>query len=930
MARNGLNRNKEAARLFRRSNNGSEGTQGTEQAQVKKKAIALAAGLVVLATFVATVNPASSAEPTPKCKDGSDPTKVTTGIAQMVGCWTKTTVNGADIYRARFDAQPSYGEGNKAVRGVDLNGFLIGAQDLANLDKTALEVNTKTQSVRAVEISSGDKSWVRMYSMGWPDPKNPVLMGGDAFVLNFTAPGFGSLLIEDFRLGSNQAWSKAFDGWSPIGDGETPAMITEGGKGSMDFTVQLSGIFTLKGHPQSVTIKIPTAVGEGAKIDGFHIHLQEIDGIKLITIRDFEAEYSAEEKKLGGGADFVLPFMGDKGVSFAFEVDNTVLTKATVGVSGIKVPIGAPPAGFITAMNGGFGFKQIDKALVLNLNAGATAEFGPEVPTPWGKVVPLEVSSAIQVGKEGQDFYFHFDGGVKVFRLNVGSVYLKIHTDSGVAFGFSIGVGFPSYSNNPNDPFYIGSSVDGWVAKRKFQFEGKGKVRLVGLDIFEGRILINDKAAGACWKVAFFDGGAVYEYGAKDVQTFGVGCGLDRYREAYPSATRKGEVVASTSRSRKLTTGKRTVVMSVRGKTDAPRFRLTSSDGRKILVPRDKEAIRKKNLMVVVDRANKVTHVAAGVLRDRTWTITPYGNSTPVMGVKTGEFLKPERVRARVVGKGLRRTLIWDSEGNPNTKLSFTEVMRNGYEQPILVTNKVKGRFSFKATKGTHYGKRRLKAYVIHGGTPRQITIEDLYTVRPPARLKAPRSVRAWRNIYTATATWQRVPRATGYVAEIAIVKNGKRVSSYRRMVGPGKRRISIPSHPGGHWAVARVQALNADGVPGATRSRRFRLAPPKNLNLGQATSLSARSAVRAGPNSVRVRAICPLNGHCQTRVVLKVNGKPLARKGFQQVPGTYRFVNLSSRRLAPALRKNPGKLRVVVHQKRIGEQGTSLGAPVG
>lgn len=899
------------------------------QAQMKRKVFALAAGIVVLATFVATVNPASSAEPAPKCKDGSDPTKVTTGIAQMVGCWTKTTVNGADVYRARFDAQPSYGEGNKAVRGVDMNGFLIGAQDLASLDKTALEVNTKTQAVRSVEVSSGDKSWVRLYSMGWPDPKNPVLMGGDAFVLNFTAPGFGSLLIEDFRLGSNQAWSKAFDGWSPIGDGETPAMITEDGKGSMNFTVQLSGIFTLKGHPQSVTIKIPTAVGEGAKIDGFDIHLQEIDGIKLITIRDFEAEYSAEEKKLGGGADFVLPFMGDKGVSFAFEVENTVLTKANVGVSGIKVPIGAPPAGFLTAMNGGFGFKQIDKAFVLNLNAGATAEFGPEVPTPWGKVVPLEVTSALQIGKEGQDFYFHFDGGVKVFRLNVGSVYLKIHTDSGVAFGFSIGVGFPSYSNNPNDPFYIGSSVDGWVAKRKFQFEGKGKVRLVGLDIFEGRILINDKAAGACWKVAFFDGGAVYEYGAKDVQTFGVGCGLDRYREAYPSATSTGEVVASASRPRQLKTGKRTVILSVRGKNDAPRFRLTSGDGRTLVVPRNKEAVKTGKYMIVVDRANKVTHVASGVLRDRKWTITPYGDSTPVMGVRTGEFLKPEKVKAKVVGKGLKRTLIWDSEGNPNTKLSFTEVMRNGYEQPILVTNKVRGRYSFRATKGSHYGERRLKAYVVHGGTPREATIEDRYTVRRPARLKAPAGVRAWRNIYTAKAVWRGVAGATGYVAEIAIMKDGKRVSSYRRVVGPGKRSIAIPSHPGGTWAIARVQALNVDGVPGFIGSRKFRLAPGKSLTLKQASRLTAASATKVAANKVRLRAICPLNGHCQTRVVLKVNGRTLGQTGFQQVPGTYRFVTLTSKRLGPALRKNPGKLRVVVHQLRIGGERTKLGSAV-
>ncbi|MDQ2621501.1 MAG: hypothetical protein M3Y45_00505, partial [Actinomycetota bacterium] len=847
-----------------------------------------------------------------------EPTKVTAGIAQMVGCWTRATVDGADVYTARFDAQPDYGDGGKEIRGVDLNGFLVGAW---NKDQ-GLQVNTKAKSVRSVELGDGSKAEVAFYSMGWPDPKKPVLMGGAPVALNFTAPDFGEVLIEDFRLGSNAIWSKVLGGFSPIGDVETPAKITEDGKGSMDFTVQLTGIFTLKGRPQSVTIKIPTRLGEGAKIDGFAVHLQEIDGIKLIKITDFEAEYSAEEKKLGGGADFSLPFMGGKGVSFGFEVEDMVLTKANVGVSGIKVPIGAPPAGFVTSLSGGFGFNRVDDAFVLNLNAAATAEFGPEVPTPWGKVVPLEVSSALKIGKEKQDFYFLFDGGVKVFRLPVGSVYLKIHTNSGVAFGFNIGVGFPSYSNNPNDPFYIGAKVDGWVAKQRFQFEGRGKVRLIGLDIFDGRILINSRAAGACWKVTWFDGGAVYEYGHKDVQTFGVGCGLDRYREKYPAAASGGVAVASAGRPRKLTTGPREVILSARGQGDAPRFQLTSPDGRTFEVPRDEDVIRTKRFMIVVDRENKVTHVAAGGLAKGKWTLTPYQGSAPVMGVKTGKALPPEKVEARIVGKGLNRTLIWDSKGNPNTKIAFSELMAGGYEQPILVTDKVRGRYRFKATKGTHYGPRRLRAVVVHNGTPREATIEDRFAVKRPAKLRAPRVVRAWRNVYNATATWKGVPGARGYVAEIMMKKAGKRVSSYRRVVGPRKRTIVIPSHPGGSWAVANVQALNADGVPGRTGTRKFRLSPPNTLSLRQTGMRSADSARRVG-GRVKLRTICPVDGHCQTRVLLNLGRRIVDQTSFQQVPDTYRFVRLAPRPAKLRRQLARGKLkrlRVVVHQHRIGK----------
>ncbi len=567
---------------------------------------------------------------------------------------------------------------------------------------------------------------------------------------------------------------------------------------------------------------------------------------------------------------------------------------------------------------------------MINLNAGATAEFGPELPTPWGKVVPIEVNSALLVGKEGQDWYFHFDGGVKVFRLGVGNVYLKIHTASGVDFGFGIGIGFPSYRNSPDDPFYIGANVNGWVAKQRFQFAGKGKVRLFGLDIFDGQILINTRAAGACWKVLIADGGAVYEYG-QSVQTFGVTCGLDRYREAYPTATRRGDVVASAGQSRRLSTGKRAVIISVRGQDGAPRFNLTSKDGRKYSVPKGKDAVKTKTYMIVADEKHKVTHVFTPRLRSGDWTITPYANSTPIMGAKIGQSLPPEKVRASVIGRGLNRTLIWNSEGNPHTRLAFTEVMKGGYEQPIMTTDKVKGRYRFKATKGSHYGKRRLRAYVIHGNAPREVTVEDIYAVRRPGKLRSPGKVRAWRNLYTANATWQGVRGASGYVAEIAVRNGkGKKTSSYRRVVGPKKRKIVIPTHPGGNWGVASVQALNADGIPGKVRRVRFRLAPAKNLTLKQSSRRSAASAVRTGKNRVRVRTICPLDGHCQTRVLLKVGGRTLAQTRFQQVPDTYRFVNLSSDKLAPALRRNPGKLRVVVHQARIGGERTSLGATVG
>jgi hypothetical protein len=894
---------------------------------MKTKGLVLAAGIAVLFGLIAATGPATSAEPAPKCAGGKDATKVTVGIVQMLGCWTERNTDDVKSYVADLSSQPLYGSGERQIRALDMNGFLVSGVK----DQDKIVVNTKTNSIRSVTGAGETATDIRLSSIGYPLADNPLQLGVP-FQINFVPPNQGSITLEDLQLGSNSAYTKSIAGFSPVGSIETPIILSDKGTGSMNLTVQLGGIFTLKGREQSVTIKIPSAVGEGSKIDGFDLHLQEIDGIKLLKINDLEAEYSAEEKKLAGAADFSLPFMSGKGVSFSFAIENAVLTKASVGASGLKVPIGTPPGGFITALNGGFGFKQVDDSFVVNLNAGATAEFGPELPTPWGKVVPIEVNSSLLVGKEGQDWYFHFDGGVKVFRLAVGNVYLKIHTASGIDFGFGIGIGFPSYRNSPDDPFYIGAGVKGWIAKQRFQFSGDGKVRLFGLDIFDGQILINTKAAGACWKVLWVDGGAVYEYG-KSVQTFGTTCGLDRYREAYPKATRSGDVVASASESRRLSTGKRAVIVSVRGQGKAPRFRLKSKDGRTFAVPRGKDAVKTKTYMIVADEKHNVTSILSPRLRSGDWTITPYAGSAPIMGAKIGQALPPERVQADVRGKGLNRTLVWNSKGNPHTKLAFTEVMKGGSERPILTTDKVRGSYDFKATKGGYYGKRRLRAYVIHGGTPRQVTIEDLYTVHRPGKLKAPRVVRAWRNVYTATATWSKVRGAHGYVAEIAVRNaKGKKVSSYRRVVGPKRRKIVIPRHPGGNWAIASVQALNADGVPGKVRTRRFRLAPPKNLTLKGAGRRSADSAHRVG-GKVKVRTLCPINGHCQTTVMLKLRGRTVGRASFQQVPGTYRFVTIAPnsaklrRKLAQGRLKG---LKAVVRQHRVSHKPVPvLGAPV-
>jgi hypothetical protein len=459
---------------------------------------------------------------------------VEVGIVHAKGCFTSAAgPGGATIYTT---SEPG--------TEVDLNGFLVwlGEGD-------SLTINNKTN-----EVSTGGRK-VQLLSRNWPiqGRADPL---GDPLPISFVAPASGELLLEDIRLGTNNAWVNALAGLSPVGTVDTPVKLLEGGKGSMDLTVALTGVFSLKDKDQTAVIRLPTEVGKGTILDGFHVQLKEIDGFRAVVLKDLDAEYSAAEKTLAGSATAVFPFTvtGDVGFGVGFRFENGTIDEFDAKVSGLRIPIGSPPGGFITDIGGGFRRAVVDSCgQELNISANIKAIFGPQIPTPWGKVEPIGADAGLQLGSDSAcALFFKLTGGVEIFRLPVADVLLEMHSNGLIKFGAGLGIGFPSYRNSPDDPFYIGARVDGWVAKQKFQFSGEGRVRLFGLDIFDGSILVNDRAAGACWTVVFVKGGAVYEYGAPAVKTFGIGCGLDVYREQFAglSAGRSGLVAANPPRQR--------------------------------------------------------------------------------------------------------------------------------------------------------------------------------------------------------------------------------------------------------------------------------------------------------------------------------------------------------------------------------------------
>jgi hypothetical protein len=901
---------------------------------------------------------------------------VEVGIVIATACWTQATVSGATVDTAAFADNPN---------GIDLNGFVITGA-LGN----GLQINEKTNAVTSIQTSSGRPVSVQLNSRNWP-VAGQVQALGSPFVVSFSAPTSGSLQLTDIRLGSNQI-AGALAGLSPVGTIDTPVMLEPDGEGTMDLTVALAGIFTLKGKPQSVTIALPTKPNEGTKFDGFELSLKEIDGLKFVTVEDLDAHYSASQKLISGSATVKFPFLS-KGIGASITIQNGVLTDLGVNVSGLQIPIG--PAGFLTAIGGGFHISGVvtpdvngycrsigydsgyitgnsgwqchkgsstaspdmGKACIfttgnpatkasytnandarswicsgappsvatsfdLGANASLSAQFGPSIPSPFGEIEPIAADARLDLSYTAQELVVGLQGTFYLFRIPVGDAYLRIHSNSGVEFGAGVGIGIPSFKNNPNDPFYLGLRVDGWVGGGKFQLEGQGKFSLFSFKVLEGDGLINDRGIGACWTVLGIPGGAFYKWGSSGPEAFGTTCGLGNYREQFPAGSAAD---AATARTFRLTQSK--TVLEVRGTSAAPRFTLRAADGRVVRVPVRGSSVMTRDYAVILNHLNRTTYVILPHARAR-WTITPYPGSAAVTSVKAAHIAPKERVTAEVVGTGTTRTLVYNALKLPNTRLLFLEVLRNGTKFPILNTAAGSGRHRFRVETGNGYGIRKLRVVVIQGAGSTQSRVLARYRVVAPRRLPAPPSVTAWRDGFIVNVHWAGLLGARGYLVQVH-QRVGKQVVSFVRRVPASETQVLIPKFPGlPGKTTATVWTLNSDGVIGTGRSSSFRTTPSA-VTFKAAARATARGAY-SDRGAVVVRTQCPMSrdGYCQVLLTLVLNGHSIVTAGDQVAPGTSYFVHLRPgnpalrRALARALAGRGGHVRVGCIMFRLSQPG--------
>ena len=836
------------------------------------------------------------------CK-GGEPKTVEVGIARLVGCFETTDEDGDKVHTARFVDQP---DGD-----VDLNGFFVAS---AYKGDGGILVDEREQSVTAVALDDSLRPVnVQLRSLNVPVSGRKTDLGGST-KLAFTAPSEGELLLDDLRLLSNSGWAKALAGFLP-GNVEVPIRITEEGKGSMDLLLEATGALALKGKPQSATVRITTESGKGTQLDGFSFSVNEISFSDYLTLNNLSLYYSAADSEWSGDAEATWPFPRPGGKA-GFKVGATLtdgrIRRVQVGANNLVIPVGT--AGIITSLNGGFeaGAKSDD----IKFNVGAGGSFGPPMWTPSGGVGdrPIGANATLTAGQSNGAKFVRVDGDISFMNIPLGDARVGIYFDAGIDLGARLGIGLPSVRNNENDPFYVGARVDGWVAGSGFQFDGSGRIALLGWRLADAQVLVNNRAIGTCVELFWFDVGGVYEWGGR-VDTFGSSCGLARYRQKFPTAA-----TSANGGRRMIRLDRNEALLRVTGKGDAPLFRLRSPDGQVIEPPATGAAVvRKDNAYFVNDLENET--VVVPPRNKRRWEVIPLPGSPQITGFHAARILPSERVRARVTGRGLDRTLVWDSTGNPDTKLIFSEEMPGGREKQILTTDKARGRYRFRPAVHGNYGLRKLQVVVLHGGTPREVRKVATYRVKRPAKIPGPRKVRAWRNGTTIEVKWPRVRGASGYLVGVTVDRGDGRPVSVHRKVGPRRRLVKLPGFPSAGVATAKVFVLNAEGVAG--RPGRARFHTGTRIDHLRPAAKKTLDSARPSGGTIAIRSVCPqINLHCRVELTLRFRGKVVARTSHQQAPDTFHRVKLKPRSPALRARIRRGRLhgfRVEVSLSRYG-----------
>jgi hypothetical protein len=184
------------------------------------------------------------------------------------------------------------------------------------------------------------------------------------------------------------------------------------------------------------------------------------------------------------------------------------------------------------------------------------------------------------------------------------------------------------------------------------------------------------------------------------------------------------------------------------------------------------------------------------------------------------EGVAAPKVRARVRGKGRRRSLRFSLPTAPGRRVTFAEQSGRVYRQ-IGSSRKARGSLPFRPAPGPG-GKRDIVAILEAGGIPfAKLTVAH-YRAPATRRLRAPRVV-ARRRGARLLVGWRRVRGARGYEVRVSLPRDGRRLLFFPP---PKQRGLKVRGIEASDVGTVTVAAVGPDLRPG--RQGKAKLKPKK------------------------------------------------------------------------------------------------------
>jgi hypothetical protein len=552
---------------------------------------------------------------------------------------------------------------------------------------------------------------------------------------------------------------------------------------------------TLGGLSAQTTLKWHTATGFDTHV-GFTFSLNELD-VGPLKIGPLSLSHDGADGWTGS-AQIKFPDPVSVGVGGTLGFDHTGLRQIAIHVEGLNLPfvfgstLDSIDAGYqqfssgpyTTELNGGIGVTWGP-----NINGHKLMELDGSLDFKWGDLNTPN-------GRGGTYWPFDIQAGVtvKVVTIQIGQGTLEVAQDAlGPTFRVEaeLGIGLPYVRGQ--DPAAAAASISGrvviWVQPPNWLGEASVQAHVLGLDIASLDVLISNLGIGGCAHIVFFTGGVGHTWSPDHTDIMGpFGCDISGYRPEFrPQGSRAFVAASGGLRTLRFPAASKPVFLKVIGAGGTPKVTLRGPGGRTLTMPATgTKPITNQRFVVLQDPTTNTTFIAINHPAGK-WRLAAEPSSPPVRQVLGAHTVPLPRIRARITGRGSKRTLVYTIADGGGQSIEFAEIGSRTHRL-LGRAHPGPGRLRFTPGNGPK-GERTIEAVISQHGIPRKLLKVARYRAPAPAKPRDPSAVKVkTASNGTVTVSWKSGTQVADYrvllklsngVVLLDTVKASKRTATF-------------------------------------------------------------------------------------------------------------------------------------------------------